>query len=202
MKLQKRLSFAKRGENFLEYKREQLIFQIRKNWKDYLSHRKKLLNEYRNVLINLNKNYKEMGKKNFRLISNVSRIQYKPLVYVSFIKEFGNLVPKIDFELVRKEQLPAYTFENTSHYLDELLILLREVFEDMMILAEKEALILNYAFNFKKINRRINSLKNTIIPNLKSEIKKIKGILEEVERENFVRLKKTKDLIFKKQKAL
>ena len=49
----------------------------------------------------------------------------------------------------------------------------------------------------KKINRRIRGLKNVIIPELQLEIKKIKEILEENERENYVRLKNTKDLITK-----
>ena len=40
-------------------------------------------------------------------------------------------------------------------------------------------------------------LKNVIIPELQFDIKKIKDILEENERENYVRLKNTKDLITK-----
>ncbi|MFX0138413.1 MAG: V-type ATP synthase subunit D, partial [Candidatus Hodarchaeota archaeon] len=60
-------------------------------------------------------------------------------------------------------------------------------------------LILKVAINFKKINRRINGLKNVIIPNLESTIKQIKEILEEIERENYIRLKKTKDFIIKRE---
>jgi vacuolar-type H+-ATPase subunit D/Vma8 len=37
-----------------------------------------------------------------------------------------------------------------------------------------------------------------IIPKLNSNIKQIKEILEEIERENYIRLKKTKDLIIRK----
>ena len=51
----------------------------------------------------------------------------------------------------------------------------------------------------KQINRRINGLKNVITPRLESQIKQIKDILEEIERENYVRLKKTKDLIIKQE---
>ena len=55
--------------------------------------------------------------------------------------------------------------------------------------------MLKFAFNFKKIDRRINALKNIIIPNLQGEIKTIKDILEEIEREEYVRLKLTKKII-------
>ena len=47
-----------------------------------------------------------------------------------------------------------------------------------------------------------SGLKNLIIPRLKFNIKKIRGILEEIERENYVRLKKTKDIIIQKQKTI
>jgi V/A-type H+-transporting ATPase subunit D len=189
-----------RGENFLEYKREQLIFQIRKYNQDYLNHRKQFLDDYRKVLIQLNKIYKEMGKKSFRLISNISQIQYSPTININYIKQYGISIPKIKFELMRKEKLPSYSFDNTSHYLDELIVTLKDFFEKLLSLAEKEDLMLNFSFNYNKINRRINALKNIIIPEFITEIKKIKEIMEEIDRENFVRLKKTRDLINKKQK--
>jgi len=140
-----------------------------------------------------------MGKRAFILISNVSKIQYEPKITVRYIKEYGNLIPKIDYELIRKEKMPAYSFENTSHHLDELIVLLQDFFENLISMAQKEGLMLNYSQNFKKINRRINALRNLIIPGQELEIKKIKEILEETDRENYVRLKKTKDLIAKKQ---
>ena len=67
-----------------------------------------------------------------------------------------------------------------------------------IILAENEDVMLKLAFDFKKINRRINGLKNLIIPQLQIQIKKIKDKLEEYEREQFVRLKSTKNVIKKK----
>lgn len=72
-------------------------------------------------------------------------------------------------------------------------------FERIVNLAEIEDTMLKHALSFKKITRRINGLNNIIIPELNLEIKKIKDILEEIQRENFVRLKNTKDLIYKKK---
>jgi len=86
--------------------------------------------------------------------------------------------------------------------LDELIVMLQDFFENLIFMAEKEGLMLNYSQNFKKINRRINALRNIIIPGQELEIKKIKAILEETDRENYVRLKKTKDLIAKKQSLI
>jgi len=136
------------------------------------------------------------------LISKLSRIQYKPNIEIQHIKKAGITIPQIRYELIQEEKLPAYTFENTSHYLDDLINILKIFFKNLIQFSEIEDLILKNAINFKKVNRRINGLKNMIIPSLKINIKQIKDILEEIERENYVRLKKTKDLIVKKEKVI
>ena len=195
--LKKKLGFAKRGVTFLEYKREQLMFQIRKYWKQYLSYRKKYFNLFRIALITLNLSYRENGKRIFNLISILSKIQYGVSVNINYYKELGNLVPKIDYKFLREEKLPPYSFENTSFHLDDLYPILKDLFTNVIQLAEREDILLKLALNFKNINRRINSLNNIIIPSQEIEIKKIKEILEESERENFIRLKKTKELINK-----
>ncbi len=197
MSLQKRLTFAVKGENFLKFKLEQIIFEIKKNWDNYLKQREIFLKLYKDTMIKLNQTYKEMGKREFNLISKLSKIQYNPTIAVNYIKKIGSLVPIIDYELIREELLPAYSFENTSHYLDDLIILLIKFFESLIIFAQSEDLLLKLSLTFKKINRRINGLKNVIIPELQIDIKKIKAVLEEIERENYVRLKNTKNLITK-----
>ena len=200
--LQKRLLFAGKGQNFLEFRREQLIFQIKKLWKDYNTHRKELLKLFKESLNFLTQTYEEMGKNGVNLISKLSRIQYKPRINIQTVKKMGIVVSQVDYELFQEEKLPAYTFENTSHYLDDLLIKLKEFFNKIKEFSEIEDLVLKVTINFKKINRRINGLKNVIIPKLESTIKQIKEILEEIERENYVRLKKTKDLIIKQEKII
>ncbi len=197
MSLQKKLTFAVKGENFLKFKLEQIIFEIKKNWDNYLKQREIFLKLYKETMIKLNQTYKEMGKRELNSISKLSKIQYNPMITINYIKKITTLVPIIDYELIREESLPAYSFENTSHYLDDLIILLIKFFESLIIFSQSEDLLLKLSLTFKKINRRINGLKNVIIPELQIDIKKIKAVLEEIERENYVRLKNTKDLITK-----
>ena len=195
MNLNKRLNFAVKGENFLKFKLEQIMIEVKENWNNYIKNREIFIELYKETMITLNHTYKEMGKRNFNLISKLSKIQYKPKINIQYIKKIGTLIPILEYELIREELLPAYSFENTSHYLDDLIIILVKFFEKLIILAKDEDIMLNLAKNFKKINRRINGLKNVIIPELIYDIKKIKDILEENERENYTRLKATKDLI-------
>jgi len=183
----------------LEFRREQLIIQIKKLWTDYKTHRSDLLKLYKESFRILVQTYEEMGKNEVNLISRLSKIQYKPRINVQTHKKMGIVVTQIDYELFREKKLPAYTFENTSHYLDDLLVVLKDFFIKFIEFSEFEDLLLKVALSFKKINRRINGLKNIITPRLESQIKQIKDILEEIERENYVRLKKTKDLIIKQE---
>ncbi|MBY9017721.1 MAG: V-type ATP synthase subunit D [Candidatus Lokiarchaeota archaeon] len=197
MNLQKRLRFAIKGEKFLELKREQLMDQIKHHWSDYKKSQDTFFHLYRESLIKLHQSYKEMGKRDLVLISEMSRIQYKPVVNIRQVKKLGMTISEIDFNLDTINKLPAYNFENSSHFLDNLILKGREFFDALIKFAEQEDIIINYALNFKKINRRINGLKNNIIPSLKLDIKLIREMIEEIDRENFVRLKKTKDLIKK-----
>ncbi len=197
--LQKKLIFARKGEKFLEFKREQLIGLIKTNWIVYQKKLDEFLKLFGKALIYLNEAYKEMGKKDLVLISNLSKIQYRPTVNIKYTKNIGITFHNIDYDLNRTGRLPAYSFENTSHFIDELMPLLEEFFKNMIDFAEFEDLFFLLALNFKKVSRRINGLKNMIIPTLILDIRKIKGILEELDRENFVRLKKTKDLIKKEE---
>jgi V/A-type H+-transporting ATPase subunit D len=193
--LTKKLNFVTKGESFLEYKQEQLIQQIKRFWPVYKKSQKQFFKLYSEALLKLNESYKEMGKNNIILINKISKIQFKPIIEIKFKKKIGILLPSIDYSLNQEQKLPPYSFENTSHHLDELIIILKNFFEIMLRYAENEEILLKLLFNFKKISRRINGLKNVIKPQLDSDIKIIKEILEELERENFVRLKKTKSLI-------
>jgi len=173
------------------------MVEIKENWDNYIKNREIFIDLYKETMIKLHQTYKEMGKRDFNLISKLSKLQYKPTIDVKYFKKIGSLIPVIEYELIKEELLPAYSFENSSNYLDDLIIVLEKFFEQLIIFAKLEDIMLKISLSYKKINRRIRGLKNVIIPELQFEIKKIKEILEENERENYVRLKNTKDLITK-----
>ncbi len=191
------MDFAIKGESFLEYTIEQLMNQIKIFWLDYQLQRKNFLNLFRKVLIKLNQTYKEMGKNNLVMISKLSKIQYNTLIHLKYVKDKGSIYPNIDLKFKKDKTLPAYSFSNTSPHLDYLIIISKLFFKNLISYIEIEDRCLKLSLNYKKINRRKNGYKHLIIPQLQKDIKKIKELLEETERENFIRLKKTKDLINK-----
>ncbi|KKM94517.1 hypothetical protein LCGC14_1197520 [marine sediment metagenome] len=140
-----------------------------------------------------------MGKNELNLISKLSRIQYKPRIHIQNVKKMGIIVSQVEYEILEEEKLPAYTFENTSHYIEDLINTLKKLLECISKFSEIEDLILKVSINFKRINRRINGLKNIIIPKLKLNIKQIKEILEELERGQYIRLKCVKNIIIARE---
>jgi len=202
LKLGKKKSFADKGKKFLEFKREQLNTEINTKWKLYLTAKEQFMELFRKVVVLLHQTYKEMGKRDLILISDMSKLQYNPKLNIQYRKDFGIRSSEMSFSLDNKKKLPSYNFNNSSHFLDDLVLNLKEFILKLISTAEKEDTLIFFAHNFNKVNRRINALKNIIIPDLESKIKQIKNQLEEIERENFVRLKKTKELLEKKRKTI
>ena len=66
-------------------------------------------------------------------------------------------------------------------------------------MAEFDYIVYHFAFNYQKIQRRINALRDVIIPQLENEIDYIDEILEDLEREEFIRLKKIKKKLEKEE---
>ncbi|MFO8018840.1 MAG: V-type ATP synthase subunit D [Promethearchaeia archaeon] len=199
IELKKKLDFIQRGEKFLKFKRQFLMNLIKDTWPEYNSRREDFLNYYRKIILKLNVIYEKMGKRALNLISKFSSIHYSPKVEVNYSKEKEIIIPKINFKW-KKKNLPPYSFDSTTSHLDDLIEMLKQFMLKIISFAESENIMYKAGFDYEKVNRRINGLKNVLIPDLELNIEKIKDILEEEQRENFVRFKKTKDLLKKKER--
>lgn len=89
----------------------------------------------------------------------------------------------------------SYGFFNTNSELDAAIINFREVFSELLELAEVEKSTQLMADEIEKTRRRVNALEYRIIPDLNETIKYIKMKLEENERGALTRLMKVKSII-------
>ena len=105
----------------------------------------------------------------------------------------GIIVPKIDAKSVRKKlEERGYGVITTSARVDEAAEAYEALVEDIIVAAEIETTMRRLIEEIEKVKRRVNALEYRVIPELKSTEAFIRQRLEEIERDNFMRLKRFK----------
>ena len=110
-------------------------------------------------------------------------------------------VPEFHFEINTKSEtgIFPYGLAETSAELDDAVMLLSDVMQDLLLLAEKEKAAQLLAQEIEKTRRRVNALEYVLIPQFKETIRYITMKLDENERGNLTRLMKVKDMMVKQQ---
>ncbi|NOR78493.1 MAG: V-type ATP synthase subunit D [Methanophagales archaeon] len=113
----------------------------------------------------------------------------------------GVNVPIIELpeELSREVTERGYGLMDSSSAVDSCARRFEEALAKIIKLAELEEAVRNLAGEVEKTKRRVNALEYVMIPRLKTTRKYIQMRLEEMERENFTRLKKIKAILERKE---
>ena len=114
----------------------------------------------------------------------------------------GVHVPALELKdgLARKVTERGYGLTDSSAAVDRSAKSFEEALEKILKLAELEEAVRNLAGEVEKTKRRVNALEYIMIPSLKATRKYIRMRLEEMERENFGRLKKIKAMLDRKER--
>ncbi|MHA1646505.1 MAG: V-type ATP synthase subunit D [Promethearchaeota archaeon] len=200
-RLKKKRDFTVHGQNLLEIKREQLLNTLRSTVDDYFKRRHDTRDFYIKTTRLLETTYETIGRRKILRISNLTSATHVSTVDISYIHEMGMDRAKTRLNMVVK-QLPVYSFSDTSLHVDILINNLKTLLKELVYLAEMDNLMYRIANDNKKIQRRIDALSEIIIPDLNTSIHVIEEILEDEEREEFIRLKKIKEFIENREKSL
>ena len=129
------------------------------------------------------------------MIARLERLASKevPTLQLKTKNVMGIIVPKIDAKSVRKKlEERGYGIVTTSARIDEAAEAYEALVEDIVVAAEIETTMRRLIEEIEKVKRRVNALEYRVIPELKSTEAFIRQRLEEMERDNFMRLKRFK----------
>jgi V/A-type H+-transporting ATPase subunit D len=87
---------------------------------------------------------------------------------------------------------PSYSFTGSTSAMDHAYLSFRKVLMTLLKLAEVETSVYRLAVQIRRTHRRVNALEKVVIPTNMRESAFINGVLEEGEREDFVRMKAAK----------
>ena len=103
----------------------------------------------------------------------------------------GVEIPEVD--PVDPTPTPSYSFHGSSSAMDKAYLRAREVLSLLARLAEVETSVYRLAVQVRKTYRRVNALEKVVIPSNREAMAAISDVLDEGEREDFVRMKIAKE---------
>ena len=186
------LALAVEGAKLLKSKREALIADFFRVADTIMDTREEMAKDLQRsmVLAALAKSF----SGSHRMTSTALSARRDIPVRTHEVNIWGIHIPEIDFISLRRTPearglLPTDTsphiLETAEHY--------EKVLEKLLRTASHEIRLKRIGEEIRKVSRRINALDQTIIPSLMGQIRSIKEVLQEREREDLFRLKHIKN---------
>jgi len=191
IQVRKTRAMAERGHRLLKLKRDALIVEFFK-----------VLGKARNIRSDIAGKYK-LAEERLAIASAVEgligvhsaayALIEQPSIELSTRNVMGIVVPKIDGKSVRKTIAErGYGVIETSPRIDEAAEAYEDLVENIIRAAEVETTMRRLIDEIEKVKRRVNALESRVIPDLNATEAFIRFRLEEMERDNFMRLKRFK----------
>jgi len=191
LRIRRSLQLAESGREILEKKRDILMVELRNFAYDLQRTREELIRALSEAFSHIEKAAVHLGIERVERIANAMRI---PVDFdVDYRSIMGVTVPKV--KLKGEKPQPEYGFLGTSIHLDFAFKKFCTLLDLICRLAELEESVYRIADAVESSQKRINALKHVHIPRYRRIIKNIETVLEEREREEFVRMKKIKNII-------
>ncbi len=198
IKLKRRIQMAKRGHALLKMKRDGLIMEFRT-----------ILEDAKAVIEEMIKKYEVAREKLALAMAVDGAIAVKSIALACHAEPkftmkrkniMGVVVPVIKREKVRRSVYERdYGIIGTSARLDEAVSAYEDLVDAILEVAELETTLKRLIEEIERTKRRVNALEYKVIPEMEEAAKFISFKLEEMDRENIIRLKKIKTKKAKEQ---
>ena len=200
LKVKKRLELADKGRRLLKEKRDALFQELQKAVSRLRIKRKEVREQLSAGYRAQTKAEMVMGTEEVREISLTTARELPIHLEKNFV--MGVAVPSITPEWKDLTVLQhGYGMIGTSVTVDETVQRMELGLKSVIELAEIEETVVRLALEMQKTKRRVNALDYVILPRYQNTLKYIRMRLDEIERENFIRLKKVKSLLEKRKEA-
>ena len=179
------LKLARKGRDLLEQKRTILLMELTGKIREARDLQRDLELVFSDAYFSLQMAGLSVG------IDNVEELAYS----VPEVQDFtirlhsvmGVEIPKVD--PMEKPPVPCYSFLGTSGALDAAYSRAQDVLALIARLAEVETSVYRLATQIRRTLRRVNALEKVVVPSQRAALAWIAGVLEENDREDFIRMK-------------
>jgi V/A-type H+-transporting ATPase subunit D len=195
LKLKRQEILARKGHDLLEEKLDAMTIAYLSYRQPYLEQKKLVKEALDNALQTLSRAEMIMG---ITAIETIARsTPGLPGVPMETRKVMGVLVPLIPVpeKTSARPAAPGYSLLGTSAVLDEALDKFELLLGEVLRLAELEGTISRISREMRRTRRRVNALERIYIPQIQATHRYIEMHLEEREREDQFRRKRTKQLL-------
>jgi V/A-type H+-transporting ATPase subunit D len=187
LKIKAKIRLAKSGYNLLKKKRDGLILEFFDALKSAKTLRQDLVKAF--ILANDKMNLTRMLESDLKIRSVAKAIKEHPKVELEQKNVVGVIVPRIKGEKVQKKLLERGYEVYSSAAINETAEAYEKLTEQIIVVAEVETTLRRLIGEIEKTKRRVNALEFSVIPNLQRVSGIISFRLQEMERDNFTRLK-------------
>ncbi|MBW2057416.1 MAG: V-type ATP synthase subunit D [Deltaproteobacteria bacterium] len=191
LRLKKRLAMARRGHKLLKDKQDELMRQFME-----------MIRDIKELRAAVERSMQEAFQRFLFVSASMPRAALEEAVGFPSKRIRLDVSERIILNIKAPELRPTvegeihcYGLATTPGDLDLSLEALNQVLHEMIVLAQKEKWMHLLAEELVSTRRRVNSLEYVLIPNLEETIKFITMKLSEMERSNFSRLMKVKEIV-------
>ena len=188
--LKKQYSLAKEGYELLQRKRNILLHELINLIERASIIQQQILLIFSQAYDALQNAALDIGMEFIDEISHSVTIENS--IDIRFRSVMGIEVPEVYAMVKNKEVQMPYGIYRTNSSLDRAYIGFTKALELATNAAMIENAVYRLAYEAKRTQKRVGSLENIVIPSLEEGIKDIQTALEEIEREEFFKLKKLK----------
>ncbi|HWQ18218.1 MAG TPA: V-type ATP synthase subunit D [Methanotrichaceae archaeon] len=189
--LRRRIKVAQTGHSLLKMKRDGLMIEFFEVLNRAKTVRKELVENL--IIAEQRLNMAKAIDGTVAISSVAYALQKSPSIELESRNVMGVVVPKIKAESVQKKMYErGYGIIGTSAAVDEAAEAYEKLMDKIILAAEVETATIRLVEDIESTKRRVNGLEFKVIPDLKDTIRFIGFALEEMDRDNVVRLKKLK----------